>query len=113
MGKRSPVSFTFQWQSRDFCTRTQVSVVGVGLEEFLGTVQVEAEGQEDLHIGLLLQQSLVNVVCVLQLADADGIIALPVALGVQWVQNLERNRSEKSHGNEFTLFTQRNCMYNG
>lgn len=69
--------------------RTQETVVGVGLEELFWPVQVEAEGQEDFHVGFLLQQPLINVVGILQLANADCVIALPVALGVEWVEHLE------------------------
>lgn len=70
--------------------QTQESVVGVWLEKFFGTVQVESKWQEDLDIGLLLQQSWVDSsgVGVLQLVDANGVIATGVALGVQWIHNL-------------------------
>lgn len=70
------------------CARTQKSVVRVGLEELLRAVQVETEGQEDLYIRLLLQQPLVDLVGALQLANANRIVTLSVALRVQRVEHL-------------------------
>lgn len=68
--------------------RTQKSVVRVGLEELLRAVQVETERQEDLYIRLLLQQPLVDLVGALQLANANRIVTLSVALRVQRVEHL-------------------------
>lgn len=70
--------------------QTQESVVGVRLEKFFRAVQVESERQEDLDVGLLLQQSWVDSswVGVLQLVHANGVVATGVALSVQWVHNL-------------------------
>lgn len=82
---------------------TQETVVRVGLEELLGAVQVETEWQEDLYVGLLLQQTLVDLVRALQLANANGVITLPVALRVQWVEHLIK--VEIIANAQFALFT--------
>lgn len=82
---------------------TQETVVRVGLEELLGAVQVETERQEDLYVGLLLQQALVDLVRALQLAYANGVVTLPVALRVQWVEHLIK--VEIIANAQFTLFT--------
>lgn len=80
-------SFHFQATVNPYA-RTQKSVVRVGLEELLRAVQVETERQEDLYIRLLLQQPLVDLVGALQLANANRIVTLSVALRVQRVEHL-------------------------
>lgn len=67
---------------------TQETIVSVGLEKLLGAVQVESEWQEDLDVGLLLQQPLIDLVRALQLTHANSVVALPVTLGVQRVEYL-------------------------
>lgn len=67
---------------------TQESVVGVGLEQFLRSVHVESEGQEDLDVWLILEQCTIDILGILELAYTDGIVTLYVTLGIQRVQNL-------------------------
>lgn len=67
---------------------TQEAIVSVRLEQFLDAVQIKPERQENFHIGLILQHGLVDWFRVFQLADADCIIALAVALRVQRIHNL-------------------------
>lgn len=61
----------------------------MGLEEFLRTVEQEPEGQEDLDVRSLLQNSLVHGLGVLQLVDAYGVRSWLVTDGVQRVEDLE------------------------
>jgi hypothetical protein len=42
----------------------------VRLKEFLGPVEQEAEREENLDVGALLEKTLINVSSVLQLVDA-------------------------------------------
>lgn len=88
-------------------TDTQVSVVLMGLEEFVGSVEQEFEWQEDFHVGSLLQQALVNGLGVFQLVHANSVGPGPIADGVQWVHHLskreKRIRSESSRYLDFQL----------
>lgn len=68
---------------------TQKPVVLMRLEEFFGSVEKEPEGQEDLDVGSLLEDSFVDGFGILQLVDADGVRSRLVADGVQGVQNLK------------------------
>lgn len=74
---------------------TEVSVVLVRTEEFLGSVEEEAEGQEDLDVWPLLEDSLVHGTGVLQLVDAHGVDAVGVADGVQRVQDLVTDKTKR------------------
>lgn len=67
---------------------TQEAIVGVGLEKLLRSVQVEAEWQENLHVGLLLQQRWIDGACILQLIHTDGILTSLIALSIQWIHYL-------------------------
>lgn len=70
------------------CELTQESVVGVRLEELFGTVEIETEWQENLHVGLLLKQRWVSWHGVLELINADSVVTLCIALGVQRIHYL-------------------------
>lgn len=76
---------------------TQVSVVLMGLEEFVGPVEQELEWQEYLHVGSFLQEALVHDLGVLQLVHANGVGPRTVANGVQRVHDLypKENRNVK------------------
>jgi hypothetical protein len=74
---------------------TQESVVGVRLKEFLGPVEQEAEREENLDVGALLEKTLIDVSSVLQLVDAYGVSSSSVAYSVQWVQNLKNTDAFK------------------
>jgi hypothetical protein len=74
---------------------TQIPIVGVGLEQLFRSVQVETERQKDLHIGLLLQNTLINRFSILQLTDTNGIVTLHITPGVQWIHDLH-NFSSRS-----------------
>lgn len=65
----------------------------MGLEEFLGAVEQEPEGQEDLDIRSLLQDTLVHGLGVLELVDAHGVCSWLVTDGVQGVENLQASPS--------------------
>lgn len=67
---------------------TQESIVGVRLEQFFRSVEIETERQEDFDVRFLLEQSTVDFLGILELTHADGIVTLDVALGVQWVEDL-------------------------
>lgn len=76
-------------------TDTQVSVVLMGLEEFVGSVEQEFEWQKDFHIGSLLQQTLVNGLGVFQLVHANSVGPGTIADGVQWVHHLSNEKNSK------------------
>lgn len=80
-------------------TDTQVSVVLMGLEELVGSVEQEFEWQEDFHVGSLLQQALVNGLGVFQLVHANSVGPGPIADRVQWVHHLsnEKNAYDQYH----------------
>jgi hypothetical protein len=67
---------------------TQETVVGVWLEEFFWTVEIETEWQENFDVGFLLQQCWVDWHGVLELIHADCIVTLNIALGIQWIHYL-------------------------
>lgn len=69
---------------------TQESVVGVRLEEFLWTVQIETEWQKDFDVWFLLKQCWVDWHGVLQLVHADCVFAFNIALGIQRIHYLLR-----------------------
>jgi hypothetical protein len=67
----------------------------VRLEEFFGPVEQEAEREENLDVGTLLEKTLIDVSSVLQLVDAYGVRSSSVAYSIQWVQNLENTDTFK------------------
>lgn len=70
------------------CIHTQVSVVLMRLEEFIGSVEQEFERQEYFHVGSLLQKALVHDFSVLQLVYTNCVGPGTIANGVQRVQHL-------------------------
>lgn len=67
--------------------RNEEAIVGLRLEDLLGSVEQEAERQEDLHVGALLENTLIDVSGVLQLTHANCILARSVANSIQGIQN--------------------------
>lgn len=67
--------------------RNEEAIVGLWLEDLFWSVEQEAERQEDLHVRALLQNTLIDVAGVLQLAHANRIFALSVANGIQRIQD--------------------------
>lgn len=65
-----------------------MSVVSIRSEEILWCIHVESEWQEYLNIRSFGQDGGVDMPGVLQLVNADGVIALFIAASVQWIQNL-------------------------
>lgn len=68
--------------------RDQVPVVRVRLEQLFRAVEVEAERQEDFHVGPLGQDALVALLGILQIADADCVGSLTIADCIQRIQDL-------------------------
>lgn len=69
---------------------TQESIIRLRLEDFFWPVEEETERQEYLHVWTLLENSLVNLTSILQLAHANRVLALTIADRVQWVQYLTK-----------------------
>lgn len=69
---------------------TEEAIVGLRLEDLLGSVEQEAERQEDLHVGALLEDTLIDVSGILQLIHANCILARSVANSIQGIQNLKK-----------------------
>lgn len=68
--------------------RHEEPIVRVRNEELFGPVEKEAERQKDLDVGPVDQHALVRLLGVLQVADADGVGALPIAHGVERIEDL-------------------------
>jgi hypothetical protein len=71
---------------------TQESVVGVWLEEFLWTVQIESEWKENFHVWFLRQQSWIgggSLSCIFKLIHANCILSWLIALSIQWIEDLK------------------------
>lgn len=67
--------------------RNEEAIVGLWLEDLLGSVEQEAERQEDLHVGALLEDTLIDVSGVFQLIHANCILTRSVANSIQGIQN--------------------------
>lgn len=74
---------------------TQKPIVGLGTEKFLNSVEVKAEREEDLDIGSLLQNVLVNFLRVLQVRHTNRIASLLIAHGIKRIHNLAMRGIEK------------------
>lgn len=77
---------------------TQETVVGLFSESLLRGEEQETEGQEDLDVGVLLEDGVLHLPGVLQVGHADGVVALGVADGVQGVQNHTLGQTEIVRG---------------
>lgn len=73
----------------------QESVVGVGNEKLLGSIEIEAERQEDLDVGSFDQHTLVAFLGVFQIADTNRVRSFAVAHSVQWIHDLRFALGEK------------------
>lgn len=69
---------------------TQVFVVLMRLEEFVGPVEQELEWQKYFHVGSFLQKSFVHYFGVFQLVHTDGVGSGTITDSVQWVHYLCR-----------------------
>lgn len=67
---------------------TQESIICVWSEQFLGTVEIKSEWQEDFHVRFVLEQSLVEFLGIFQLIYANCVFAFSIAHSIQWIQNL-------------------------
>lgn len=67
---------------------TQESIVGIRLEKFFRSVEIETEWQKDLYVGFLLKQGWVSRTSVFQLIDANRVVASGITLGIQRIHYL-------------------------
>jgi len=71
---------------------TQVSVVLMSLEEFVGSVEQEFERQKYFYVGSLLQKALVHRFSVFQLVYANSVGPGAIADGIERVHHLSREK---------------------
>jgi hypothetical protein len=88
----------------------QESVVLVGLEEFLGSVEQEPERKENFDIGPLLEDSFIDGKSVLELVNADSVVPWLVANGVQGVEHDSLGKTDVIGGSSSCWLVWSSCV---
>lgn len=65
--------------------RNQVTVIGIGPEQLIDTIEEEPEWKEYLNIGTFNQHALVTFPGIFQIAHTNSVRSFSIAYRIEWI----------------------------